>query len=130
MRLLKASQASSDLTWEVGHRHLCGERGVGSDCERSPVDNLSPRGKGPGPSIGDADPTIEVACTHRGCRRPWRWGQGRRLAAPAHELIGISNYSGSRATNRRPRPHPRENYADRKTLDTCHPPNEYEWESI
>ncbi|PKI73993.1 hypothetical protein CRG98_005610 [Punica granatum] len=26
---------------------------------------------------------------HRGCRRPWKWGRDRRLAAP--ESIGISN---------------------------------------
>ncbi|PKI64100.1 hypothetical protein CRG98_015544 [Punica granatum] len=47
-------------------------------------------GKGSEPLFGDPDPTTEVTCTHRGCQRPWRWGRGRKLAAPTTELIGIS----------------------------------------
>ncbi|PKI52654.1 hypothetical protein CRG98_026994 [Punica granatum] len=49
------------------------------------------KGEGLGPSVGDPNPTTEVTCTHIGCRRPWRWGQGRRLEALAPESIGISN---------------------------------------
>ncbi|PKI78832.1 hypothetical protein CRG98_000792 [Punica granatum] len=48
-----------------------------------------------GPSIGDLNPTAEVACTHRGCQRLWRWGRSRRLVASAPKSTRISN-SGSR----------------------------------
>ncbi|PKI62566.1 hypothetical protein CRG98_016988 [Punica granatum] len=57
----------------------------------SPVGGEEESFKGPRPSVGDPDPTTEVACTHRGCRRPWRWGRGRRLADLAPQSIGISN---------------------------------------
>ncbi|PKI76117.1 hypothetical protein CRG98_003478 [Punica granatum] len=39
--------------------------------------------------MGNPDPATEVACTHGECLRPWRWGRGRRLAAPAPESTKI-----------------------------------------
>ncbi|PKI48672.1 hypothetical protein CRG98_030932 [Punica granatum] len=52
---------------------------------------LAKRGKGPGLSVGNPNPTTKVVCIHRGCRRPWRWGRGLKLAAPTPESTGISN---------------------------------------
>ncbi|PKI69250.1 hypothetical protein CRG98_010387 [Punica granatum] len=43
--------------------------------------------KGKGPSVGDPDPTTEVACTHRGRLKPRGWDQSCRLVALVPELI-------------------------------------------
>ncbi|PKI79239.1 hypothetical protein CRG98_000359 [Punica granatum] len=47
--------------------------------------------KGPGPSVGDPNPTTKSACTNKECRQPWRWGRGHRLTAPTPESTGISS---------------------------------------
>ncbi|PKI53664.1 hypothetical protein CRG98_025905 [Punica granatum] len=47
--------------------------------------------KGLGPLVGDPDPTIKVADTHRGRQKPRGWGWGRRLVALAPESTGISS---------------------------------------
>ncbi|PKI60562.1 hypothetical protein CRG98_019038 [Punica granatum] len=47
--------------------------------------------KGLGPPVGDLDPTTKVANTHRGLRKPQKWGRGFRLVTLAPKSTGISS---------------------------------------